>query len=106
MMRTLSRGTAVTIRTAALSAMLAATGIGLAAPAFAGCETQPSAYYCDGPIRQDGTWDRCFASAPQATYGQFGQVTSMVPSTSRCYPVDPKAFPPLPLGQPQYHIYP
>ena len=73
-------------RLAALIGMLVATGIGFAAPASAGCETQPFAQYCDGPIREDGTWDRCFASAPQATYGQFGQVTGTVPTTSRCTP--------------------
>jgi len=84
----------------------AATGIGFAAPASAGCETQPFAQYCDGPVRPDGTWDRCFQSAQQAIYGGFGQVTGLTPSTGRCYPVDPTAFTALPLGQPQYRIYP
>jgi hypothetical protein len=56
-------------------AALAATGIGFAAPASAGCEAQVFAQYCDGPIRLDGTWDRCFQSAPQTTFGQFGQAT-------------------------------
>jgi hypothetical protein len=80
--------------------------IGFAAPASAGCEAQPFAQYCDGPIRDDGTWDRCFSTAPQATYGQYGQVTGIVPSVGRCYPIDPTAYPTFPLGQPQYHIYP
>jgi hypothetical protein len=83
--------------------MLAATGVGFAAPAFAGCETQPFAQYCDGPARPDGSWDRC-----QATFGNvnaFGQYT--VPPTSRCYPINPaEPWPMFPLGQPQYHIYP
>ncbi|MBN7559759.1 Uncharacterised protein [Mycobacteroides abscessus subsp. massiliense] len=87
-------------------AIPAGVGIGLAAPASAGCETQPFAQYCDGPIKADGTWDRCFTSAPQATFGQYGQVSGWVPSTGRCYPIDPNEFPPTPLGQPQYHIYP
>ncbi|CPV56993.1 CDGP domain-containing protein [Mycobacteroides abscessus] len=84
----------------------ASIGIGFAAPASAGCEAGPFAQYCDGPIKADGTWDRCFTSAPQATFGQYGQVSGWVPSTGRCYPVDPNEFPPTPLGQPQYHIYP
>lgn len=87
-------------------AILTGIGVGLAAPASAGCETQPFAQYCDGPLKADGTWDRCFTSAPQATFGQYGQVSGWVPSTGRCYPVDPNEFPPTPIGQPQYHIYP
>ncbi|ORA38134.1 CDGP domain-containing protein [Mycobacterium aquaticum] len=85
---------------------LAAAGLALAAPSSAGCETQPFAQYCDGPIRPDGTWDRCFSTQPQAINGQYGQITGWVPSVGRCYPVDPNAWPPTPLGQPQYHIYP
>lgn len=38
------------------------------------------------------------------TVNGFGQV--VVPPVSRCYPIDPNAFPPTPLGQPQEHIYP
>ncbi|SHT28235.1 Uncharacterised protein [Mycobacteroides abscessus subsp. abscessus] len=81
-------------------------GVGLAAPASAGCETQPFAQYCDGPIKADGTWDRCFSSASGPIFGQYGQVSGWVPSTGRCYPIDPNEFPPTPIGQPQYHIYP
>jgi len=39
-------------------------------------------------------------------FGQFGQATGYVPSVGRCYPVDPNAFPPTPLGQPLYYIDP
>jgi hypothetical protein len=85
---------------------IGAATVGFAAPASAGCEAQVFAQYCDGPVRPDGTWDRCFQSAPQATFGQWGQVSGIVPSVGRCYPIDPNAFPPTPLGQPQYHIYP
>jgi hypothetical protein len=92
---------------AALAAAAAVSGaVALAPAATAGCESQVFATYCDGPIRPDGTWDRCFQSAPQATYGQWGQVSGVVPSVGRCYPIDPNAFPPTPLGQPPYHIYP
>lgn len=75
----------------------------LAAPASAGCETQPFAQYCDGPVRPDGTWDRCQVAF--GTTNAFGAV--IVPSTSRCYPINPaEPWPMFPLGQPQYHIYP
>jgi hypothetical protein len=90
------------IRLAAFVTALAAAGIGFAAPASAGCETQAFAQYCDGPIRPDGTWDRCMVAF--GTTNAFGAV--IVPSTSRCYPIDPNAFPPFPLGQPLYHVYP
>lgn len=73
-----------------------------AAPAAAGCETQAFAQYCDGPIRPDGTWDRCMAAFGQGYPGHIGYV----PTVSRCYPVDPANFPPIPLGQPLDHIYP
>jgi hypothetical protein len=87
-------------------AALAVSGVALAAPASAGCESQAFASYYDGPVRPDGTWDRCFQANAQATYGQHGQVTGIVPSVGRGYPIDPNAFPPTPLGQPTYHIYP
>ncbi|SIE70156.1 Uncharacterised protein [Mycobacteroides abscessus subsp. abscessus] len=93
------------VSAAAIPASIA-IGFGFAAPASAGCEAGPFAQYCDGPIKADGTWDRCFTSAPQSFSGQYGQLAGFIPSTGRCYPVDPNAFPPTPLGQPQYHIYP
>lgn len=78
---------------------LAALGVGIAAPASAGCETQAFAQYCDGPIRPDGTFDRCQTA--------FGQTYPYIPTTHRCYPVDPsQPWPMFPLGQPQHHIYP
>lgn len=91
---------------AAITATIAASSIGSAAPASAGCEAGAFAQYCDGPVRPDGTWDRCFQTQPQPFYGQYGQISGWVPSVGRCYPVDPAAFPPTPFGQPQYHIYP
>ncbi len=86
------------VKLAVLVAAMAGTGIGFAAPAYAGCETQPFARYCDGPVRPDGTWDRCQVA--------FGQTSPYIPTTQRCNPVDPTAWPMFPLGQPQYHIYP
>lgn len=90
------------IRLAVVAAVLAVAGVGFAAPAAAGCEGQAFAQYCDGPIRPDGTWDRCFVA--YGSTNAFGQVT--VPPVGRCYPVDPTAYPMFPLGQPQYHVYP
>jgi hypothetical protein len=85
-----------------LAAAPVALALLAAAPASAGCETQAFAQYCDGPVKQDGTWDRCMVAF--GTVNAFGQ--TVVPSTSRCFPIDPNAFPTFPLGQPLSHIYP
>lgn len=85
----------------ALAAMGAA-GIWFAARASAGCESQAFAQYCDGPVRPDGTWDRCMVA--YGTTNVFG--ATVIPDVSRCYPIDPTAFPLTPLGQPPQHIYP
>ena len=79
-----------------------------AAPASAGCETNMlGVQYCDGPIRPDGTWDRCWHSDAFANYGPLGQVQYVVPAMGKCFPVDPsQPWPPTPIGQPQYHVYP
>lgn len=85
------RGTLI----AAVTVGLAAAGIVGAAPASAGCETQPFAMYCDYPPAADGTWQRC-----QTTFGSL-----TIPPTYRCYPVDPRQpWPAFPLGQPQRFI--
>lgn len=101
----MTRGKRATAITAVVT-ITASVAMAFVAPASAGCEAGPFAQYCDGPIKTDGTWDRCFTSAPQSFSGQYGQVAGFIPSTGRCYPVDPNAFPPTPIGQPQYHIYP
>lgn len=92
------------ITVAVLASAPVVTAVVLAAPASAGCEYQVFAQYCDDPIQPDGTWRRCFTSSPQSFSGQYGQVAGFIPPTGRCYPVDPNAFPPTPLGQPPYHI--
>lgn len=96
----------IRVAVAVLGLLLLIGGVYWSWPASAGCEAGPFAQYCDGPIREDGSWDRCFNSQPQATFGGSGQVTGIIPSVGRCYPIDPAAFPPTPIGQPQYHIYP
>lgn len=78
----------------------------LAAPASAGCDYQVFASYCDGPLRADGTFERCQATYGGPMYGQYG-VSGWVPNTYRCYPIDPRQpWPMLPLGQPQRHLWP
>lgn len=81
--------------------------MGVAAPASAGCETQPFAQYCDGPLRADGTFERCQTTFGGPIFGQYGQVSGVVPGTYRCYPVNTdEPWPVLPLGQPQRHLWP
>jgi hypothetical protein len=65
-----------------------------------GCETQVFANYCDGPIREDGSWKRCLFAHSQYT-GSGGYI----PPVQNCFIV-PAAdqIPPLPLGQPNHHI--
>jgi hypothetical protein len=89
---------------AAITAATPAVALVLAAPASAGCETNLlGALYCDSAPRADGTWDRCYTVNP--TTNVFGQV--LVPGAQKCYPVNPaEPWPVVPIGQPQYHIYP
>jgi hypothetical protein len=88
----------------AMGTVLPIAGLMLAAPASAGCETNMlGALYCDSPIRADGTWDRCYKVEP--TVNAFGGV--IAPGAQKCYPVNPAdGWPVVPMGQPQYHIYP
>lgn len=91
-----------TFAAVALVAPLALTGLIVAAPASAGCESQVFATYCDGPIKPDGTWVRCFQTTGETNV--FGGVIS--PSVGRCFPYDPSNPPLTPLGQPGDHVYP
>jgi hypothetical protein len=81
---------------------IGAVGIAMAGPASAGCVGQVFAQYCDGPIKPDGTWDRCMEA--YGTTNAFG--ATLVPTVSRCYPYDPANPPMTPLSQPGEHIYP
>lgn len=67
---------------------------------MAGCETQVFANYCDGPIREDGSWKRCLFA-----HSQYTGAGGYIPPVQNCFVV-PAAdqIPPLPLGQPQHHI--
>jgi hypothetical protein len=90
-----------------LAAALLSGGIASAPPASAGCQSAtPADTYCDGPIAPDGTWQRCHQNAGgYRTYWGRNVYGPVHPPTNRCYQVDPaQPWPPLPLGQPQYHV--
>ena len=100
------------IRIALIGAVMAA-GVSIGMPAvqavpgdpMAGCETQVFANYCDGPIREDGSWRRCLMARGSFS-GGFDDVPGVyVPPVQNCY-IIPSAdqIPPTPLGQPDHHI--
>ncbi|BBZ30693.1 hypothetical protein MMAD_49880 [Mycolicibacterium madagascariense] len=83
----------------AAAVLAAASGVALAAPASAGCEKQTYARFCDGPIGDDGKWNRCsVAYGAQTAFGQM-----IYPTTYSCYTVGPGEYP---IHEPQYHIDP
>ena len=96
------------ILAAGAAATLIGTGfaVATAAPASAGCDYQTFAQYCDGPLRADGTFERCQQTYPQPMYtGVYW--SGMVPGVFRCYPINPaEPWPMLPLGQPHRHLWP
>jgi hypothetical protein len=68
-----------------------------------GCETNLlGVVFCDGPIRLDGTFKRCWQTPASYTGGQY---PVYVPSTTSCQMVDTnQPRPTLPLGAPTHHI--
>ncbi|OFJ53125.1 CDGP domain-containing protein [Mycolicibacterium grossiae] len=85
--------------TAALTTAAAGAALGFAAPASAGCETQPTHQYCDLPVRPDGTFDRCLIVFGHGIAG----VGDYQDTRMRCYPVDPTN---IPYNEPRHHIDP
>lgn len=85
---------------------IAAAGLAAAPPAAAepgdpaaGCEMQLFVKYCDGPLREDGSWQRCIT-----TYPTNGSVRgAIVRPTHVCREIS-LPVPPTPAGQPPYHI--
>ena len=66
---------------------------------MAGCETGLFSTYCDGPIREDGSWKRCLFASAQYVGGVY------IPPVQNCFIVTgPDQIPPMPLGQPPQHI--
>lgn len=95
--------------TAALLATAAVVGapsaVAVPGDPMAGCETQIFANYCDGPIREDGSWRRCLFAHGSFTGGYDGMPGSYIPPVQNCFIVpNENEIPPLPLGQPGHHI--
>jgi hypothetical protein len=71
-----------------------------------GCEPSCDTKYCDDPIREDGTWNRCWNYPPTPFYDK-GQRVWLYDGGIKCFTVHPsKPWPALPPGQPQHHIEP
>ncbi len=85
------------VRVTLIAGGLVAAGVGFAAPAKAACEQRPLVGYCDGPIRADGSWQRCFNNQPLWNSGIGTWIGG-----SNCYQVGPGPDP-YPWA-PQYHI--
>lgn len=64
-----------------------------------GCESTLFATYCDGPVRPNNTFQRCWQTIGQWTYyGGFG-------GGRYCNTVDLNGpWPVVPIGAPQHHI--
>lgn len=92
------------LATSAVVGSLITVGVGLAAPASAGCEpAPPDGAYCDAPIKPDGTWERCYGQPGETTFGGR-RVVGETPPESDCFGVDPTLpWPDAPVG-PHYHI--
>ena len=91
---------------AVAAATLAAVALAPAAHAYpgdpmSGCEQGGwlnGTTYCDGPIRPDGMFQRCFYIPPQPNG------LSWFPATQGCRILDTNAPDPYPPGTPQHHI--
>ncbi len=82
--------------------LLAAQLIGSAPPAAAGClYGGPYISKCDGPVQQDGTWERCVGIA---RWVPSGFSTHLVP-VKQCGGMGPGQHPPDPVfADPLTHI--
>jgi hypothetical protein len=92
------------LATSAVVGALVSVGVGLAAPASAGCEAAPpNGAYCDDPIQPDGNWNRCYGQPGDTTVEGRG-IVGLDPAVSDCFLVNPNIpWPDAPLG-PHYHI--
>lgn len=94
----------VKVRVGFIASALAASGVaavGFAAPASADqfCEPRAMVSYCDGPVRADGSWRRCFYNSP--TWGGGGGWVA----GGNCYDVPGAGQDPYPWA-PQDHLAP
>lgn len=90
--------------TALILASLAVGPLANAVPGdpMPGCETNLlGGVYCDGPIRPDGTFQRCTYVAGSYIGGQY---PSWVPPVTTCMIIDNSNWPALPPWVPNHHI--
>lgn len=92
------------LRLALIVTGLAATGLALASPSLAEdqyCEPRPFVSYCDGPLRENGSWRRCFYNSPivNSNGGLFS------PGGGNCYEVAGVGLDPYPWA-PREHLQP
>lgn len=65
-----------------------------------GCESNFwGSMYCDGPIREDGTWKRCATWSPQYAPGPNGG--GYAAGGQKCEVIDQGS---IPFGTPDHHI--
>ena len=67
-----------------------------------GCVTQMGSVLCDGPIRPNGTFQRCWSNPGSFVGGPYPVYN---PPMRNCEIVDTnQPWPLIPIGAPQYHI--
>jgi hypothetical protein len=67
-----------------------------------GCETNGlGGAYCDGPIRPDGTFQRCIYTSGSYIGGRW---PSYLPPTTNCMIIDNNNWPAFPPWVPNHHI--
>ncbi|MFC3776719.1 CDGP domain-containing protein [Mycolicibacterium holsaticum] len=96
------------LRVILVALAMAPLGVTLAAPAGADndmyCEPRPLVSYCDGPVRENGSWRRCFYNQPLPSYNN-GSITGYWPGSGNCYDVAGPGQDPYPWA-PQHHLQP
>lgn len=98
------RATALVAATAAIVYPLSIAPVASAYPGdpMPGCITQMGSILCDGPIRPDGTFQRCWSN-PGSYVG--GPSPAYIPPMSNCEIVDTsQPWPVIPFGAPQHHV--
>lgn len=80
------------------------TGLAGADPGIAGdpstrCQSDAfgTTQWCDEPIREDGTWRRCWRTSSMPFFNGQGGIGGYIPETGRCVTIDEGT---IPFGQP------
>jgi len=93
------------------AAVIAAAAVGVVHPPAAHADAPPacltawdgSSAVCDGPIRPDGTFKRCWGSRAYVSGSLLYSI--VIPRMVHCEDVDPsQPWPLIPVGAPQHHI--